>query len=184
MKIFLLNSEIKKIFKHKKELEKKLNVSIVFEKNFVSVEGNVIDEYAAEQIIRALAVGFNFKIALFLEDPDYLFEEINIKKYASGKRLQQIKARIIGTRGRALKTLMQLTDCMIVLYENRVAMIGRTENIKFAIQSVQSIVYGSKHGNVYARLERLMSKPEENDLGLREIKKPVPKKKIEKKKAL
>lgn len=178
MKIFLLDSEIKKVLKHRKEIERKLNISLIFEKNFISLEGNAVEEYAAEQIINALSVGFNFKIALFLEDPDYLFEEINIKKYASGKRLRQIKARIIGTKGKALKTLMQLTDCMIVLYENRVAMIGRAENVKFAIQSVQSIIYGSKHGNVYARLERLMSKQEEDDLGLREIKKPVPKKKI------
>jgi len=170
MKIFLLDSEIKKVVKYKKELEQKLNVSLIFEKNIVSIEGSAIDEYTAEKIIKALAYGFDFKIVMLLQDENYMFEEINVKDYASGKRLRQIKARIIGTKGKALKTLMQLTDCRLILHENKVAIIGRTENVDYAIQSIQSIIHGSKHGNVYARLEKLRAKPEDEDLGLREWK--------------
>ena len=180
--IFLLDSEIKKVIKYKKELESKFNLKVSFQKNYVSIDGDAVDEYMAESVVKAIAVGFDIRIAMLLSDSDFLLEEINIRSYATGKRLQQVKARIIGTKGKALKTLMQLTDCSIVLHENKVEIIGLTENVKLAIQSLQSIIRGSKHGNVYARLERLMAKPEPKDLGLREFK--MPKKKIKNKKAL
>lgn len=180
MRIFLLDSEIKKVRKYKKDIGSKFKVKLFFEKNNIYTGGEAIEEYTVEQVIKAISMGFDFKTSALLSDPDFLFEEVNIRKYASGKRLHQIKSRIIGTRGKALKTLMQLTDCNIILYENRVALIGPTENVKFALQSLNSIIMGSKHGNVYARLERIMSKPEPDDLGLREFKPAKKKKKQDK----
>lgn len=173
-RLFLTQKQIKKIIKNKRELEKELRVKLTISKESILTEGNAVEEYAAVQVMNALAVNFELKIALLLQQEDYMLEIIHIKDYVkpfSPARLKQVKARIIGKQGKALKTISQLSECAIKLSDNTLAIIGKMENVKIAENSLLSLIRGSKHGNVYARLEKLGHKElAEEDLGLRKIK--------------
>lgn len=173
-KLFLTPNHIRKISKEKRELEKELKVRLTFFKDSISIEGEAINEYPAMQIVNALAIGFRLKVALLLRQEDYMLELIRIKEYIkpySPSRLKQVKARIIGKKGKAIETISQLSDCAIKLSDNTLAIIGRTEDVKIAEKSLISLIRGSKHGNVYARLEKAEHKELlEEDLGLREMK--------------
>jgi len=50
--------------------------------------------------------------------------------------------------------LHDLSNCLIVVKENQVGIIGKSEDIDFARQAVVSMIHGSKQGNVYAYLEK------------------------------
>jgi KH domain-containing protein len=171
-RLFLTRNQVKKVIRKKEEIEKETKVKLVFSKSGVIIEGKAIDEYVAVKVINALALGFDFKIALLLEQEDYMLELIHIKDYIkpfSPSRLKQIKARIIGKQGRAIKTISQLSDCAIKLSDNTLAVIGRTDDVEIAEKALISLIRGSKHSNIYARLEKIEHKElAEEDLGLRD----------------
>jgi len=94
-------------------------------------------------------------------------EIINIKEHTNRKDLARIRARIIGTRGKALKTLSDLTECNFEIKENRIGIIGDVENIENAQKAIISIIKGAKHSNIYSFLEKHHPEPI-IDLGLKE----------------
>ena len=95
------------------------------------------------------------------------FEIINIKDHTKRKDLERIRARIIGTGGRTLKTIHDLIQGNIEIQDNRVGVICPPENMKIAQEAIVSIVKGAKQGNVYGFLERNQTK-NIDDLGLKE----------------
>jgi len=169
-KLFLTKKQIKNVIRKKKRIEEELGVKLEFSKGAISINGMPLDEYTATQVINALAFGFKPKVALLLQSEDYMFEVLQIKNYMrshSNTRLREVKARIIGKKGKAIRTLSQLSECEIKLVDNSIAIIGRTEDVKKAEQAIISLIKGSKHGNIYARLERLRHVANEEDLGLK-----------------
>jgi KH domain-containing protein len=153
MKTFYIKSK-RKILQNKRGLEDKLKVKINLSGDKIVVSGNETDEYFAEIVLRALDFPFLVQDALLLLDENYVFEVINIKDITKRKDLSIVKARIIGTKGKTLKVLCDLSNCFIELKDNQIAIIGKYEDIKFARQAVISIIQGSKQGNVYAYLEK------------------------------
>jgi rRNA processing protein Krr1/Pno1 len=91
--------------------------------------------------------------------------------------LESIRARVIGSEGKTLRTLNQLTDCYFEIKVNEVGIIGAPESMKAAHDALIMVVQGSKQANVYAFLEKHHAAPV-LDLGLKEPKK---KKKVIKK---
>ena len=81
-------------------------------------------------------------------------EVLDIKDYTHRKNLNIIKARLIGTKGKTLKVLSDLSNCEVVVKENNVAIIGKADEIHRAEQAVISLIQGSKQGNVYSFLEK------------------------------
>lgn len=167
MKIFLSREELNTLKKNKKKIEKEEKVKISILSDGVDIEGRAIDEYMIEKIIKAIALGFDLKTAFLLKEEDYMLEEINIKDYVRPSRVKDAKSRVIGSEGRAIKNLCNLSNCAIKLHGNIVAIIGLTEDVKDAEQSIISLIKGSKHSNVYSRLEKLKSKLKSEDLGLK-----------------
>jgi len=161
--------KIPRITKNLKKLEKELNIKIKHEGKEIIIEGNPEEEYVAEKVIDALSFGFPFSIALSLKE-ESIFEIINIKEHARTKDLPRIRARIIGKKGRALKTLTSLTNCNFEVKDNKVGIIGEPEFIENATEAIIFLTKGTKHGNVYAFLEKHQIQPIE-DLGLIEKKK-------------
>ena len=159
---------ISKIKIKKSELAKKLNVSFKIEGKRISLSGNEENKYIAEKIIKAVESGFELEIAIMLKEPDYVFEEIPIKKFSRRKKPELVKSRIIGTKGRTLKLLQELSNCNIVLKENIVSIIGRAEEIRLAENAVKRIIQGSKQANVYSYLENSRKRFFPEDLGLKE----------------
>src|SRR4030042_158429 len=165
MKI-ILSEKPHKILKEKKKLEEHLKVKIKILGKEIRVEGEAEDEYIAEKVIDALNLGFHIHAALMIKEEDFMLEILNIKKYTKRTDLQTIRARIIGTKGKTLKTLTQLTKCEFAVNENLVGIIGDAEHIYFAQQAITSLIKGSKQANVYAYLEKHQIEPI-FDLGLK-----------------
>lgn len=166
----IYSEKLPRILKNKAQLEKKLNIKITNKGQDVSIDGAAEDEYIAEKVIDALNFGFPFSHALLIKDEDNMFEIINIKDHTKRRDLERIRARIIGTQGKTLKTLSKLTECHFEIKDNEVGLIGDSEHIKNAQEAIIHLVKGSKQGNVYKFLEQ--HQPEViDDLGLKEVKK-------------
>lgn len=165
-----ITAETDLIKKKQKKLSKILNVKIKIEGNEITLEGTGDNEYIAERVIDAINFGFSVPNALLIKEEDFIFEILDIKDYTPKKDLKRIRARIIGTNGKTLRTLLTLTDCHFEIKDNRVGIIGAPELMQNAQNAVISLTRGSKQGNVYAFLEKHRVKPI-FDLGLKPIKK-------------
>ena len=165
----ILSEKSARILKNKKRLEEKLNVKITNRGKEISIKGNPEDEYTAEKVIDALNFGFSFSTAILIKEQDNLFETFSIKDYTKRHDLGRVRARIIGKKGKTLKTLTELTNCYFELKDNEIGIIGDPELIKNAQKAIISIIKGSKQSNVYANLERNQVQ-EIADLGLKDKK--------------
>jgi len=172
----IICEKIARIIKGKKKLEKELNVKLLIHGKEVEIEGEPEDEYVAEKVIEALEFGFPFSVALLIKEQDFMFEALNIKDYTKRKDLEKIRARIIGTKGKTLRTLLELTKCHFEIKDNQVGIIGEPEYMRNSQEAMISLIHGAKHANVYSFLEKHQVKPV-LDLGLKPIKKKKPKKK-------
>jgi len=165
-----------KIRKHKRDIEKALNVKLNISEDKIEIESKTDDaypEYLAQEIIDALNYGFSFEQALRLKNEDIMIEKIDIKKLTRPSRLKTIVGRLIGEKGRTKEIIMEMTGCDIAIHDNRVAIIGDTDDVGIAIQAIRSLIGGSPHASVYSYLERSRKfrRYKEEDLGLREVKK-------------
>lgn len=149
---------IGKIIPNKKKLEKELSVKITNKGKIVFVNGQGDKEYIALKVIEALNLGFSAERALLLKDENFCLHILNIKDLTKRKNLKEIRARIIGKRGGALKTMCDLSDCLFSLDNNRVGIIGHVEDIEQGIQSMTRLIQGSRHANIYAKLEKIKHK--------------------------
>lgn len=163
----IFSEKIIRIIKNRKRLEKILDIKIMNKGKEIFLKGDPENEYIAEKVIDALTFGFPFSIAISIKEQDFLFEIINIKDHTKKKNLERIRARIIGTKGKTLQTLHQLTKCYFELKDNQMGIIGSPENIESSQQAIISIIQGAKQSNVYNFLERYRVK-EIIDLGLKE----------------
>lgn len=162
--------KIQRILKNKRRLEEELNVRITTNRKEIFIEGEAEDEYIAEKVIDALNMGFPLKVALLIKNEDFVLEILNIKDYTKRHDLKRIRARIIGTGGKTLRALCNLTKCFFEVKNNDVGIIGHNEYIETAQEGILSIIKGTKHANVYAYLEKHHPEPI-IDLGLKPIKK-------------
>ena len=162
----LISEKLPRILKNKKQLQKKLRVKITNRGKEVYIDGEADKEYIAEKVIDALNFGFPFSAAIEIAEQEMIFEILTIKDYTKRHDIHRIKARIIGTKGKTLKTLTDLSDSHIELKDNTVGIITSSENLKSIQTAIISIIQGAKQGNVYKGLEK--NRPEEiTDLGLK-----------------
>jgi len=147
-------SEIpKKIMSNKKQIEKVLNFKLTSKKNIIFLEGDPADEIIGLEIIEALNMGFSADQALDLKNLDFTFERIPIKSISRRRDLSQIRARVIGTKRRALRNIEFLTGCEAVLHDNVIGIIGLSDDVRKASYALKKLIAGSKHANVYSYLE-------------------------------
>lgn len=160
-----------KIKKAVPKIESRIKVKILFRKESVIVKGSEVSEFFVEQIIRAVDFGFHIEDALLLKNGDFLLEFIDIKGHTRRKNFKDIRSRLIGTGGKARKTIENLTGSVIVMNGNNVGIIVDSAHLDAVTQGIESIIQGSKHGNVFAYLEKQnisRRKFDSDDLGLKE----------------
>jgi len=158
------------IVKTKEKLGEVLGVNLAHRGKELYIEGEPLEEYEAETVIRALDFGFAPEVAFLIKERELALEILSIKDFTKRKDMASIKARIIGTKGKTLKTLTELTDCFFAVSNNEVGIIGHPEQMKMAQDAVASLIRGSKQANVYKFLEKHHIEPVV-DLGLKEPKK-------------
>ena len=143
-----------KVVRNLKELAKKLNVKIILKGRTAEVDGDVLDEDIALRVLEAVNIGFPISDALLLRDEEFVFNKLNIKDLTKRHDLERVRARLIGTKGKTLRTLGDMSHCFIVLHDNFVGIIGRNEDILGAINSVKAVVQGVKENSVFSMLDR------------------------------
>lgn len=116
--------------------------------------------YLTKSIINAIARGFSPKTSLDLLQENNILEIINIQDYAgkSKNKLTRLKSRVIGTQGKARKTIQSLSNTNIIIYGRTISIIGEPESVMQAKRSIENLLKGSKHGSVYYKLEREKNK--------------------------
>ena len=137
----------------------------------VSIKGSELNEFLVEEIIRAIDFGFAVDDALLLLRDEFVLEFVNVKGNTRRKNLKDVRSRIIGTEGRAKRTIEKLTGAEIVISGNTVGVIVDADHLSATIQGIEGLISGSKHGNVFGFLERQGAKVgriEGEDLGLRD----------------
>lgn len=160
-------SRIARVIKNHKRLMEELNVKITNRGREVTIIGTPEDEYIAAQTIEALNFGFPYLEAISMKKEGKLMETVNIKEYTSRRDMEQVRGRLIGQGGKALRTLSNLTGCAVELKENTIGIIGEPENLERAASAAIAIAKGAKHSSVWRELENSQPKPI-YDLGLRD----------------
>ena len=149
----------------KRLIEKSTETKIIVDKEGgVVINGEGINVYNTNTIIKAIGRGFNPEIALNLLNEENCIEIINIKEFTgkSEKKLRRIKARLIGTGGKARQVIENLTNTEIVIYGKTISIIGKTENVDIAKRGTEVLLRGAPHGNAYKYIEREMLRLKEN----------------------
>jgi len=142
--------------KTKRLLEKQTNTSILVSEEEVTIMSE--DSFSAwigEQIIKAIARGFNPKDAVKLKNEGYAFEVIDIMDYAKNQNDKfRLRGRVIGEDGRTREIIEDLTTCKISVYGKTIGIIGPSEQISNAIKAVEMLLKGAQTATVYRLLEK------------------------------
>jgi ribosomal RNA assembly protein len=121
-------------------------------------ESNAVDPVLAlkaRDIVHAMARGFSEDRAFRLLNEDAYLEAFDIKDFAHSKnRIAQIRARIIGTRGKTRRLIEELTGVDVSVWGHTVTLIGEVFEMAIAREAVLMLLRGSEHKTVYRFLER------------------------------
>ncbi|HKZ88890.1 MAG TPA: KH domain-containing protein [Thermoplasmata archaeon] len=108
-----------------------------------------------QDVVRAIARGFSEERAFRLLQEDMYLEVFDIKDFAHSKnRIAQIKARLIGSRGKARRLVEELSSVDVSVWGHTVALIGGSFEMAIAREAVLMLLRGSEHATVYRFLER------------------------------
>jgi ribosomal RNA assembly protein len=112
----------------------------------------------ARDIAVAIGRGFSPERAMrLLKDRTYL-GVLDIKVttgHHEKAALRRIRARVIGTRGRARSRLEELSGCSVSVFGSTVALIGDEEQLERGTRAVELLLRGSEHSTVFHLLARL-----------------------------
>lgn len=157
----------------KKEIEDVLKVKIDVdpEEGTVCVENvgeDVLAEWKARDIIKAIGEGINPQKAMKLKSDDYVLEIIDLEDIVgkSKKVLLRQKSRIIGRQGKARKAIEAYTGADVSISRKRVAVVGTPERADAAREAITLICRGMPHGVVYKLLQKKARELKEKDFSL------------------
>lgn len=142
----------------KKEIEQetKCHLDISKEGDVVITGEDGLMLFTAKEIVRAIARGFNPKLAMLLLKQDYLLEIIDMKDIAgkSKSTMERLKGRVIGTGGKSRAEIERLTDTHISIYGKTIGILGEMSDVSLARQAVAMLLQGSMHKTVFQFLEK------------------------------
>ena|SRR3989344_388800 len=147
----------------KRLIEQKTHTRLLVSKEGeIVLEGEHVDTYLSSLICKAIGRGFNPSIALLLLNEAYGLELLTISEFTGKqkKKQERIKARLIGTEGKARMHLERLTGCHIVVFGKTVGIIGSFDVLDIARRGIEKLLGGAPHGNVYRYLEIELKKRE------------------------
>lgn len=142
----------------KRKIEKATGTKLIID----SEEGNVVikseDSFAAfntRSIVQAIGRGFNPSVALQLTNETYTLQLVEITEFTgkSKKKMYRLKSRVIGTKGKAWKTVERLTGCKLSVYGKTIGIIGPVEEVELARQAIEDLLKGAPHSHIYQYLQ-------------------------------
>jgi ribosomal RNA assembly protein len=147
---------LKKDEKLLKRLEEFVDVKVRLGEE-VEIEGDdSLVVMCVKNVIKAFSRGFDFDDALLLLDENYLLDIVDVREYAgkSRNRMQELRGRVIGTKGRTKDIIQKLADVKIAVQGKTVCIIGRLDNVQDVRQAIEMLLQGRKQGSVYRFLEQ------------------------------
>ncbi len=137
-------------------LEKSLGISINLKGKLATISGLGLEEYEAHIILEAISFGFSVKKSLLLLNPEFQFKRIKIKDFTRKKNLREVKSRIIGTKGKTLRTIENISNSYLILNEknNEIGLITHADSVEETTTAIQNLIRGTKQSNVYHFLEK------------------------------
>jgi ribosomal RNA assembly protein len=110
----------------------------------------------AEEVVKAIARGFNpDKTIPMLDDDLLMLEVIDLSKFTNTpKELLRLKGRIIGKGGKTREISERLIGVKISVYGKTVSVIGHPEQNQIARAAMEMLIGGATHGSVYSFLEK------------------------------
>jgi len=147
---------VKGVTKRKIERETDCVLDVDSKEGVVTVTGSDgLNLLTAQEIVKAIARGFNPRLAMQLVKPDWSFELIDLNMLARNKKdMERIKGRIIGSKGKSRSTVESLTETHISVFGKTIAIIGQVENVAMCKRALAMLIQGSPHASVYQFLER------------------------------
>ena len=147
----------------KKILEKKgkSKITIDSETGDIEVEGgkDAVGFLKTIEAVKAIGRGFSPEKALKLFEEDYMLDIIELSDLGhSGKNLENIRGRVIGTRGRARQKIEEETHSFISVFGKTVAVIAKVDDLPNARKGVEMLLKGASHSRVYNTLKKLDTK--------------------------
>jgi ribosomal RNA assembly protein len=142
------------------ELEGKVKLHVDSESGEVTIHDDKAEDtylaYRMRDVLKAIGRGFSPDNALLLLKDEMYYEEFDIRDFVgrSNKRIMQVRSRVIGTDGKTRRLIEELTNCLISIKGNSVALIGDLEGLKVASKAVTMLLSGSEHSSVYSFMER------------------------------
>lgn len=164
--VYIPKERIKKL-KAEKELmsavEKRTRCKIkIDDEDIVEISGDAYGEFNAKSVLQAFGRGFEMETACKLCDDNYYFNSIDLEQiFGSEKRLQQVKARIIGEAGKTKRYIESVSMAKISVYGNTVSLIGTIEEITEAKAAIDTLIEGGTHKLAYIRMEAAHRKNKE-----------------------
>lgn len=148
--------------KVKETVEKRCGTRILVDSKTgeVAIDETVAKEpvYAlkARDFVKAVGRGFSEERAMRLMDDDCYLEVIDIRDFTgkSKNRMQQVRGRLIGQKGKTRRIIEELTGSDLSIYGSTVSIIGDTLQLEIAKRAVMMVLGGSEHSTVYRFLER------------------------------
>tara|TARA_B100000315_G_scaffold245716_1_gene272097 strand:+ start:545 stop:1111 length:567 start_codon:yes stop_codon:yes gene_type:complete len=138
------------------EAETKTQLDITADGDVTIAGEDALLLYTAREIVRAIARGFNPKIALLLIKTDYALEMIDMKDIAgkSKNTMLRLKGRVIGKAGKSREEIERLTNTYISVYGKTIGIIGETADVYNARMAIAMLLKGSMHKTVFQFLEK------------------------------
>jgi len=158
------------MLKKKIEEETQVRINVDSEEGYVEVDGSSaldpVMELKVSSFVTAVGRGFSPERARKLLLEDNFLEIIHISDYTGGRknRIQRMRGRVIGRDGRARETIEHLTETMISVSGDTVAIIGDPLEIELAKEGIDMLLRGSEHSAVFHFLEH-----KRRELKLREL---------------
>jgi ribosomal RNA assembly protein len=151
----------------KKHIEEETNSKIFVnsDEGDVTISGDdSLGLFSAREIIKAIGRGFSPETALLILKSDYAFELLNISDYVgkSKKTAIRLKARVIGSEGKARRQIEQITDTKMSVYGKTIGIIGEAECVLLARRAIETLLAGATHASVYQWLEKKKKELERN----------------------
>ncbi len=144
----------------KKQIESigEVRLSIESETGDVTImqKGDPLKANITSSAIQAIGRGFSPLNATLLFEDNYQLIVISLRDFAKpgSHRIEQIRARLIGTGGKTRRVVEELTSTHLSVYGDTVSIIGDYVAIEYAKEAINMLINGSKQRTVYTYLEK------------------------------
>lgn len=118
--------------------------------------GDPLKSSRSVSVVQAIGRGFSpvKAMALFSDEEELVVIQLRDFAKPGSRRIEDIKGRIIGSKGSTRRIIEELTSTHLSVYGDTVSIIGDYLSLETSIKAVNMLINGSRHRTVYTFLEK------------------------------